>query len=71
MKNVARALEFFRPDLSRIALVFFLILLSTGFNLLKPWPLALIVDCVLGPKPLPAPMGPRNRATIPLSNSPS
>jgi ABC-type multidrug transport system fused ATPase/permease subunit len=56
MKNLLRALQFFRPDSPRILLVFFLILLSTGFNLLKPWPLALIVDCVLGPKPLPAPL---------------
>ena len=56
MKNLARALQFFRVDLSGIALVFFLLLLSTGFNLLKPWPLALIVDCVLGEKPLPPPL---------------
>lgn len=34
--------------------VFTLMLGGVGLNLLKPWPLALIVDCVLGGKPLPA-----------------
>ena len=31
-----------------------LLLLSIGLNLLKPWPLALLVDSVLGSKPYPA-----------------
>src|SRR5882672_6790383 len=28
-------------------------LASIGFNVLKPWPMALIVDCVLGQKAFP------------------
>jgi len=49
-----RAFRFFRPDRARVASVFALMLGGIGLNLLKPWPLALIVDCVLGGKPLPA-----------------
>lgn len=33
--------------------VFLLVLAGIGANLLKPWPLAIIVDCFLGSKPLP------------------
>jgi ATP-binding cassette subfamily B protein/subfamily B ATP-binding cassette protein MsbA len=53
MKVLLRALRFFRPDAPRIAGVFALLLVSIGANLLKPWPLALIVDCFLGTRPLP------------------
>ncbi len=34
-----------------------LMLGGIGLNLLKPWPLALIVDCVLGDKPIPSWLG--------------
>lgn len=53
MKNVRRALQYFLPDRARLVLVFFLMLAGTGINVLKPWPLALIVDSVLGAKPFP------------------
>lgn len=53
MKHLLRALQYFRPDALRIAIVFGLLLLSAGANLLKPWPLALIIDSVIGEKPLP------------------
>jgi ATP-binding cassette subfamily B protein/subfamily B ATP-binding cassette protein MsbA len=53
MSQLARALQFFRPDARRLILVGLLLLLCIGANLLKPWPLALIVDSVLGTKPLP------------------
>ena len=53
MKNLLRALQYFRPDAPRITVVFALLLLSAGANLLKPWPLALIIDSVIGGKPLP------------------
>ena len=53
MKNLGRALGFFRADGPLIAGALGLLLLSTAANLLKPWPLALIVDSVLGDKPLP------------------
>jgi ATP-binding cassette subfamily B protein/subfamily B ATP-binding cassette protein MsbA len=53
MKNLWRALRYFRPDGARIGFALWLMLLSTGASLLKPWPLALIVDSVIGSKPLP------------------
>src|SRR6185437_10263585 len=54
MHNLRRALRYFRPDAPRIALVCLLILGSTAAGLLKPWPLAIIVDSVLGEKSTPA-----------------
>ncbi len=54
MKHFFRALQYFRPDKGRVGLVFLLLLGGTGVNLLKPWPLAIIVDSVLGQKPMPA-----------------
>lgn len=53
MNKFGRALRFFRADSDRLAIVGLLLFLNIGANLLKPWPLALIVDCVLGDKPLP------------------
>ena len=54
MNNIRRALQFFRPDSARIGLVLLLSVVSIVGGALKPWPIALIVDCVLGGKPLPA-----------------
>ena len=53
MKSLLRALRFFRSDAGPIGFAVSLLLLSSAASLLKPWPLALIVDCVLGNKPLP------------------
>lgn len=53
MDKLGRALRFFRPDTDRLIIVAFLLLLSVGANLLKPWPLAVIVDSVAGDKPAP------------------
>ena len=53
MRDWRRALKYFRPDAPRIAAALCLLLASTALNVLKPWPLALIVDCVLEHKPLP------------------
>ncbi len=53
MKDWRRALKYFRPDAPRIAAALCLLLASTALNVIKPWPLALIVDCVLEHKPLP------------------
>ena len=50
----SRAAEFYAPETPRIAGAIALMLLSIGANLLKPWPLAWIVDSVLGDKPLPS-----------------
>jgi ATP-binding cassette subfamily B protein/subfamily B ATP-binding cassette protein MsbA len=57
MRDWWRALKYFRPDAPRIAAALCLLLASTALNVLKPWPLALIVDCVLEHKPLPHWMG--------------
>jgi ATP-binding cassette, subfamily B, bacterial len=54
MSDLLRALRYFRPDAGRVALCVGLLFLSIGLNLLKPWPLALLVDSVLGSKPYPA-----------------
>ena len=54
MSTLLRALHFFRPERTRIAGVLALMLAGIGANLLKPWPMALLVDNVLGHKPLPA-----------------
>ncbi len=53
MKNIIRVLGYFRPDVPRVVAVLGLMLLSTGANLIKPWPIAWIVDHLLGDKPLP------------------
>jgi len=53
MNKLGRAMQFFRPEADRLAVVGLLLLLSIGANLLKPWPLAVIIDSVLGDKPLP------------------
>ena len=44
MGTDARTFRFFRPDLPRIAGALVLLVLNTGLALLKPWPLALMVD---------------------------
>ena len=51
---MARALGYFRPDAGRISLSVGLLLTGIAINLLKPWPLAILVDSVLGSKPYPA-----------------
>ena len=56
MKSLLRVLPFFRPDAPRIFFALGLLILSTAASLLKPWPLALLIDTALGGKPLPAVM---------------
>ena len=53
MNRLLRPLAFFRPDLPRIGGVGLLMFGSVGAGLLKPWPLAIIVDAVIGDSPLP------------------
>lgn len=66
MKNIWRALQFFRPDAPRIVVVLALLLSSIALNVLKPWPLAIIIDSLLGTKPLPSwwPGAPTERAHL-------
>ena len=54
IKQLLRALKFFRPDALRVLAVLALMVTSIGLNVLKPWPTALIVDCLLGNRPMPA-----------------
>ncbi len=49
-----RARKFYRGEGLAIGTAILLLLLSISSNLLKPWPMALIIDCLLGGKPLPA-----------------
>ena len=53
MSTLLRALQFFRPERGRIAGVLALMFAGIGANLLKPWPMAVLVDSVLGSKALP------------------
>lgn len=53
MNTLRRVLHFFLPDKLRMAGAFGLMLVTTGLSILKPWPLAWIVDSVLGDQPLP------------------
>ena len=53
MKNWSRVLSYFRPELPGIWLALLLMALSIGANLLKPWPVALILDHIVAGKPAP------------------
>jgi ATP-binding cassette subfamily B protein/subfamily B ATP-binding cassette protein MsbA len=53
MKDLLRALKYFRPDAALVAGVLGLLLCSVALNVLKPWPVAVLIDSVLGQKPLP------------------
>src|SRR4029453_3086104 len=52
-RQLLRSVSYFRPDAGRITLALGLLLLGIGLNLLKPWPLAVLVDSILGSKPYP------------------
>lgn len=54
MVSLLPAFRFFRPDWPRILLALGLLSLVVVAGVLKPWPLALIVDCGLGQRPWPA-----------------
>ena len=53
MDKLRHALTFFREDRARIGAALALLVASIGTNLLKPWPLAIIVDSVIGDEPAP------------------
>ncbi|HEV7927096.1 MAG TPA: ABC transporter ATP-binding protein [Verrucomicrobiae bacterium] len=53
MKDLFRALKYFRAEAARVVGVFGLMLVSVGLNVLKPWPVAVLIDSVLGQKPWP------------------
>jgi ATP-binding cassette subfamily B protein len=49
-----QAYRFFAPDRGRLLAVAALLLTGTLLAVLKPWPVAIAVDCVLGDRPAPA-----------------
>ena len=57
MRQTWRALSFFRADWPRVAAASMLLGSGTVAGLLKPWPLALVVDSVLGHEPFPEVVG--------------
>ncbi len=57
MRQTWRALSFFRADWPRVAASSMLLGAGTVAGLLKPWPLALVVDSVLGHDPFPEVVG--------------
>src|SRR5687768_441379 len=54
MKNWPRVLKYFSPDFPRIAFALALMVLSIFASVAKPWPVAIIIDSLVGGKPLPA-----------------
>ena len=53
VKNWSRVLSYFRPELPGVWLAMLLMALSIGANLLKPWPVALILDFIVVRRELP------------------
>ena len=53
MKNWSRVLSYFRPELPQVLLAMLLMALGIGANLLKPWPVALIIDHIVAGRPAP------------------
>ena len=53
MKRFFRVMGYFQPDLPKVGMSLGLLVLAIGANLLKPWPIALLADSVLGGRPLP------------------
>ena len=49
---VGKLLPYLRPYRWQVALAFVQVFLTVGFELLKPWPLKVVIDNVLGDKPL-------------------
>lgn len=68
MHPLRRAWRYFQPDSSRLTGVFLLMLAGVVVGTLKPWPLAWLVDGVLGNKPLPAAFVP---ADAPATDKPA
>ena len=52
-----RVLAFSRPELPGLALLFLLSILKIGVDVLRPWPMTFIIDCVLKGAPLPGTVG--------------
>jgi ATP-binding cassette subfamily B protein len=57
-KDFPRVLPYLRPRKRRAAASLSLVAGGSAMTLLSPWPLAILIDTVLGSKPLPALLGP-------------
>jgi ATP-binding cassette subfamily B protein len=53
VKKWSRGLRYFRPEGTRVGAALVLMFLSIAANLLKPWPVALIIDYIVGGKSAP------------------
>lgn len=53
MKNWSRVLSYFRPEMLAVWLALLMMGLSIAANLLKPWPVAMILDHIVGGKEAP------------------
>jgi ABC-type multidrug transport system fused ATPase/permease subunit len=51
-------LSFLKPHRGRVSLLAVLLLLEIGLGVLQPWPLAIVIDYVLGKKAIPAGVAP-------------
>jgi ABC-type multidrug transport system fused ATPase/permease subunit len=58
MQILLRVLPYLRPYLRLGVLSVAVTLLSVGIGLLLPWPLKIVIDSVLGSRPVPAVLGP-------------
>lgn len=63
MKIILRVLSCYKGDAGRISLAMGLLVLSTALNILKPWPLALLIDSLLGGQSMPAWLQPWTSST--------
>lgn len=65
MNHLRRALRFFVPDWPRISVALVLVGAASAAGLLRPWPLALLVDCVFAGRPWPNSLGGLGEASPP------
>ena len=56
LKSWPKTLPYLRPHRGLVAVSMVLMGLGAAVSLLEPWPLALLIDCVLGDQPLPGPL---------------
>jgi ABC-type multidrug transport system fused ATPase/permease subunit len=56
LKSWPLSFPYLRPHRPKVGLSMVLMALGSGVALLEPWPLALLVDSVLGDKPMPGPL---------------
>jgi len=68
MRRYLPLLRYARPHLRDVLIIIGAMLVSIGLSVLQPWPLTMLVDSVLGNKPVPAVLD-RAAASMPGSTS--